>query len=156
MIKKITLSIASILIVMITFLGCVGAGLSDWKLKLPNNYEMWHINSRQIVIGYASTQDSLSWTNTEGKLIGIEAHIIEFCYNDRFVGAKQVKIEGENQKTIEKLPITFYLLDTKDQKVYGPFKTEEEFVEKYKNLSISELSNWEKTNPAPKKAIFSK
>lgn len=32
------------------------AGVSDWSYKLPNNYEVWRINSNEIIVKYAGDE----------------------------------------------------------------------------------------------------
>ena len=90
------ITITSVLIMLCTALNaCIGAGAGDWKYVLPNDYAMVRVNSRNILIGqnYEYTIDS---TN------GIEAHIIEFCFNDRYVCAQQVDVSMDLNKPVKK------------------------------------------------------
>lgn len=149
-INKVFLSSVLFFILLVTT-SCIGPGLSDWSLKLPNNYEMWRINSKEIVIGYKNTDYSLNY-NDNGTITGVKGYVDEFCLNDNFVGAKQI------DKTTEKNDSNprYYLIDTSKKIVYGPYLTEADFNTQCVKLNISDLSKWEKTSPSPKIALYSK
>ena len=102
------------------FFSCVG--LNDWRYKIINNYEIWHINSNEIVIGYViDNENSLSIhenNKADGRLIGIPQKVIEFCNNEKFICAKVVLkknfvVYQENYKDI-----LYYIVDTEDKIVY--------------------------------------
>jgi hypothetical protein len=123
----------------------IGPGLGDWSLKLPNNYEMWYISKQDIRIGYRDNS-MLKTSDDKGRMIGIPGNVIEFCSNDRYVGAKQVDIQTENTY--------YYLLDTLEQNIDGPYSNESQFNNICSEMNVSGLSKWEKTTPAPKNAIY--
>ncbi len=115
------------LIVALLIARGIGPGMSDWSLKLPNNYEMWHINPQNIMIGYKDSQYTIKTVDNKGRNIGIPGDVIEFCYNDRYVGAKQVNIPTNPKKGVDTSNPRYYLLDTLEQKVYGPFLNVSQF-----------------------------
>lgn len=149
--KKVYFILA--LILVMTLITSCGAGMSDWKLILPNNYEMWHINSKEIIIGYKDTESSLT-TGRDGTTIGIKADVVEVCFNDRYVGAKQIDVQQDLKQEIDTSNPRYYLLDTLKREVYGPFTTINQFNKKCSELGVYHLSKWEKTRPAPRKAVF--
>jgi len=78
------------IILFLTLLGsCIGSGVYDYEIKLPNNYELWHINSRDIRIGYREGS-SLNLFDENKELIGIEPLVIEYYNDDRYVYAKVI------------------------------------------------------------------
>lgn len=109
------------------FTSFAGPGLNDWTYVLPNGYEMWHINSRQIKIGLAENQ-GLALTDNEANSIGIPAHIVAFWHDDRFVCAQTILPDDVDAygdgRTVE---TSYYLLDTLEQYVYGPINEATEF-----------------------------
>ncbi len=150
MIKKL-LSLSTFFVLsLLFFVGCTGMQApepNDYTIKLPNNYVVLHVNAKTIVIGLKEKDNSITCYKDEdsnNKLIGIESFVSEFCHNDRFVGAKQVDIDI--QSNIDESHPRFYLLDTKEQKIYGPFKSKELFDKQCTELKISNLSSWKKTN----------
>jgi len=110
---------------------------------------MWRVNARNIVIGYREPGSSV--LRSSG--IGVDAHVIAFCFNDQFVCAKRVTV-GDADKPIDYDNPQFYIIDTMEQAVYGPFEDEERFSDELNHLDITGLGNWESTSPAPKGAIF--
>ena len=69
-----------ILIVVIMLSGC--AGTSDWSYELPNNYEVWRINSDGIIIKNLNTQNNVD---------KISGFIKEFSYDTRYVFTRNVE-----------------------------------------------------------------
>jgi hypothetical protein len=132
-------------------IGCIGSGLNDWKYKLPNNYEMWHINSNEIVVGLRDSNYTLRMYDDEHNLIGIPAHIIYFANTDRYVYAKTLKpddiIRFKNSQYVE---MFFYVVDTKIRKSYGPFSNE---VDLLSNFIIDNLI-WIATQPPPEGVFY--
>jgi hypothetical protein len=125
------------------FFSCVG--LNDWRYKIINNYEIWHINSNEIVIGYVKDNgNSLTIhenSKADGRLIGIPPKVIEFCNNEKYICAKVVLkkdwvVNEENYNDI-----LYYVVDTEEKIVFGPLD-EEKYNEKINDLLIKNLSEW--------------
>jgi hypothetical protein len=147
--KKYTMFYFSVTSCLIA--GCFGSGLNDWRYELPNNYEMWHINSSKIVVGLRDSNYSLKIYDSTHNLIGIPAHIIYFAYTDRYVYAKTINPDDVNSfKNSYSVKIFFYVVDTKNRKSYGPFSNEMDFPD---NLVINNL-NWIATRPPPEGIFY--
>lgn len=129
--KKISVFITLILTLFLT--SC--AGVSDWSYKLPNNYEVWRINSTDIIIKYVGEK------TVEAE---IPSFVKEFSYNERYVCTRNVDSISDNNIFDEK----YYILDTLEQQLYGPYDTEHEFVTILNELGIS-LTKWYRTSPDP-------
>ncbi len=129
--KKIVLFISLILILCLT--SC--AGVSDWSYKLPNNYEVWRVNSKDIVVKYVG--DEILDAN-------IPSFVKEFSYDDRYVCTRNIESIDDNDIFLEK----YYILDTLEQKLHGPFETQEEFKSAVDELEII-LKKWYRTSPDP-------
>ena len=135
--KKKTLIIISIIVCIILLLivifSLAGVKQNDWYYKLNNNYEIWHINTKEIVLG---KRDDSILTDTIGD------SITEFKYNETFVIIKSLN----NNKEV------YYIVNMADDTTYGPYN-KEEYQNKEKELNIN-INNWIKTKPAPKGAKY--
>ena len=127
--------------ILITFLvifvltGC-GAGVSDWSYKLPNNYEVWRINSNSIIIKDMSSQKNVN---------EISGFVKEFSYDARYVFTRNVESIEDNNVFDEK----YYILDTEEKKVYDSCDSADELRNLAKNLEIELPTKWYRTSPDP-------
>ena len=68
--------LAVILFTIIMALTKIGLGTGDWKYELKNNYQIWRVNSKEIIIG----------KEEDGMLTpSINENVVKFKYNDNFV-----------------------------------------------------------------------
>ena len=68
--------VAVILFTIIMALTKIELGTGDWKYELKNNYQIWRVNSKKIIIG----------KEEDGVLTpGINKNVVKFKYNDNFV-----------------------------------------------------------------------
>lgn len=91
-----------------------------WVYDLPNDYKVFRHSDASVTIGKEIDGDY--YTSYQDKEIGIDEYVAEFQFNDRFVGVKALAIE--NEETI----IKFYLIDTVESCVYGPYFDEENYL----------------------------
>ena len=130
------LSIFSLMIILcISLMSCSGTG--DWSFELPNNYEMWHINSNDIHIKYIG--DNI----TNGS--EIPNFIKEFAYNERYVFTRNVK-DIKSNNILEEV---YYILDTQEQKICGEYNSVGELYNGANFLGIEIPETWYRTNPDP-------
>lgn len=126
---------AMLIAVMCAFLASC-AGLGDWSYKLPNGYEVQHINSDRILITYARSEIDAE---------GIPSFIKEFSYDDRYVFSKNSEDIKGNKVRDE----VYYALDTIERRVYGPFNNIEELTEKADEWNVELPSEWYSTSSDP-------
>ena len=141
-----------LLSLMIVFFSCPAceSGRGDWKFQLPNDYLVYMSNSKNIsVVGNEYHEVDGIMTTTY-----IESHILEFCYDDRYVAAKR-RVSTENQASNEVVSahVVYYLLDTKTGAVYGPYELEEYEAQLCLMDDIT-LCPWISTHTAPKGAMI--
>lgn len=117
-------------------LSSIGPGSLDWEYKLPNGYEMWRINSNNIVIQY--TDDS---ANKDA----IPSFIKEFSYDKRYVFSRNINNISNNDIFEE----VYYILDTEKNKVLGPWGSIEELKSQCVELGIELPLKWYRTSPDP-------
>ena len=132
---------------------CVGflcslcaCGLSDWSYELlPGEYEIWRINSQDIV---------LVRQNEEGVTAVVQTFVYAFCYNQRFIGIHGLDTGSDHvtegmdiRETYIDSP-EYFLVDTQTHEVYGPMT-----LETYEKLVLSfhaaYMGEWITTRPAP-------
>lgn len=130
MIMKKVIFLAFILLLS----GC--AGVSDWSYQLPNNYEIWRINSEEIVI-----KNMITETNVDE----ISGFIKEFSYDNRYVFMRNVENISDNNILNE----TYFVLDTNENKVYGPYDTIEILQKQAKEWDVDLPQKWYRTSPDP-------
>ena len=115
------------------FVSCTG----DWEYKLPNNYEIVRVNSQSIVFG----KNNNSFDQT------IDRYILEFCYNENYIGLKRLPLdhvpadEIVDIDSLDRSSMEFYLIDAMKDKQYGPY-TEEQFTQKCNEIGTGNLGEW--------------
>ena len=126
-----------ILIVILLIITMISAscGLSDWMYPLINEYEIWRINSNEIIATYVGK---------ERVEVGIPSFIKEFAYDERYVCTRNVESIQGNNIFDEK----YYILDTEKRELYGSFQTQDELKEKMNEYGIT-LKQWYRTSPDP-------
>lgn len=124
-----------VMLVIFLLTGC-GAGVSDWSYQLPNNYEVWRINSNSIIIKDMNTQKNVD---------EISGFVKEFSYDSRYVFTRNVDSIESNNIFDEK----YYVLDTEEKKVYDSCNSVDELNELAENLEIEIPIKWYRTSPDP-------
>ncbi len=127
--------------------GCAAiAGMGDWEYELPNQFAIWRINSRNIVLNDMSEKQ---------KGTPIDGYIISFCAGERFVGIKRaVSVPKDLEEEIDRTRYHFYLVDTLLRRCYGPYTSNTAYDAACKDLGAADLGKWLDTVPAPKGSDF--
>lgn len=126
--------------------GCESTGIknNDWTVSLPNNYEVWHINSTQIVCGKRASQYGLHTV--------VDAFVAAYCCNDRYIGLIQCDTAPDSEND-ELYDGHYYIIDSLHDTVYGPMN-DEEYSDRTNSLNICDMSDWTPTKPRPAEAYF--
>ena len=136
--------------VLLTAMLFASGGPDDWAYTLlPGDYEIWRVNSQTIVFGKVNASGSLQHV--------VDSYILEFCYNDVFIGLKQVSLDSsvhyENEDILKtQSDAHFYLVDAMQEIVYGPY-TEEIYLQQLQALQTGPLGEWISSIPRPEDAI---
>ena len=139
----------SLMVVMLSCISC-SAGRGDWKYPLPNGYQVFMSNSRNIAIVGTEYHEVDGIMTT----FYIESRILEFCYDDRYVAAKrQVSTEDQASTEAVSVYVAYYLLDTETGAVYGPYGLEE-YEAQLGLMDDITLCPWISTRTAPKGAMI--
>lgn len=151
-IRLIVLIIAILIALLMAILMLAfSQAFQDWTYdKLPNGYEIVHVNSEDIELDKADG-DSLD--------IKIDRYILEFCYNDSYIGIKRLMIDENlpyQEVHIEDMDASnpsYYLVDTVNDVVMGPY-TAEEYENQIEALKVDAMCDWIKTVPMPEGAHY--
>lgn len=128
------------LCLLVILLTACSDGRGDWTYALPNDYEVFLVNSETIVI----TGPFHTVVQEEGSVYTnyyINNYVSAFCYNERYVGAQQINVRINQPDRPIHQP-WFYLLDTITGTVIGPLESEDEFHLKCEALQITDLCDW--------------
>lgn len=125
--------VAVILFTIIMALTKIGLGTGDWKYELKNNYQIWRVNSQEIIIG----------KEEDGVLTpSINENIVKFKYNDNFV------LVGTNNNFNED-NLKYYIINLDTDEIIGPLN-EKDLTNQDTNITM----DWIKTKPTPKDAKY--
>lgn len=130
-----------ILILIVCVFCLTGCGKDyEWDYDLPNNYVIRKINANEVVLGVKSNND-LMFENGQGSTIGVQTYIAEFKYGKNFIVLKCLVKEEEN------INILFYIIDSNDEDVYGPYSTENAYeISSTEIIGNEKLSDWISTS----------
>lgn len=124
-------------------------GMNDWIYdELPNEYEIWRLNSVDI---------HLIKRDGESTRIRVDQHITKFCSNDVYIGIERLPVDDSitnASECIEKMNNStpeYFLVDTVNDVVMGPY-TAEAYERQVKDLGIEGLGDWIATVPRPEGA----
>lgn len=138
-------------IITITVLAIIGFFFyklvdKTWVFDLPNQYKIRKTSTANVVVGVEINKDF--YTSYNNKKVGIEDYVAQFQYNDRFVGVKALTTNDDQAK------ILFYLIDTIDQEVHGPYTDEESYLAVTGVWTSDKMSEWIPTTEVPDGAYF--
>lgn len=117
-----------------------------WVYDLPNDYKIRKTSNDNVTLGVEINHDF--YTTYQEKTVGIDEYVAEFQYNDQFVGVKALKIVDKNANVI------FYLVNTKEQEVYGPYNDEESYLAATGVWAEEPMNDWMTTTEVPEGAYF--
>ena len=125
-------------------MGCdFGNPTGDWEYEdLPNGYGVWRINSKCISLQYHI--EELSKGSRHSSTI-IPAYVSAVCNNDRYIAVRWTNpeeidfndVSGHDFSTAK-----YYVVDTSNDTIYGPYDTEEEYHDQCQELAIENMSDW--------------
>lgn len=117
-----------------------------WVYDLPNNYKVRKLSNANVVVGVEIEKDF--YTTYQEKEVGIEEYVAQFQYNNEFVGIKALTLVKEETG------IVFYLIDTTEQEVHGPYYDEESYIAAMRVWSKEAMGEWITTTEIPNGAYF--
>ncbi len=113
-------------------------GSGDWAYTdLPGEYEIWRINSEDVSL--------IKKTSDNGGDYIVGPYIAAFCKDQRYIGLQRT--EGPAGDTQEDAAPEYYIVDSADGAVYGPFSSGE-YAAKCETLGFRP-DDWIRTVPTP-------
>ncbi len=114
----------------------------DWFYDLPNDYAIWRVNSREILVGVES-EHSLEHT--------LERYVSSFCYNGQWIGLQCVDVPEDLQEEINFSQPDYYLINMYTHEITGPMT-----LEAYREATVNfaDMTDWIATVPAPDGAKY--
>lgn len=119
--------------------------IEKWTYDLPNRYAIKKTSETKVVLG--KYIEGLFEVEKDGKQIGVEDYIAEFKYGENYISLKCLE-SGQNG-----IKIKFYIIDTKNEYIYGPYDDEETYNKVVEKIIEEELGEWIETINKPKEAI---
>lgn len=119
--------------------------VEKWTYDLPNDYAIKKTSSTDIVLG--KYIDGLFEVKQNNKQIGIEDYIAEFAYGKNYISLKCL------ESTDDSVNIKFYIIDSKNDNIYGPYKDEETYNVVAEKIVDEELDDWIETITMPDGAV---
>lgn len=120
--------------------------LEKWTYDLlPNNYAIKKTSNTDVVLG--KYINGLFDTKNGDKQIGVEEYVAEFSYGKNYIALKCLEPNGDSVK------VKFYIIDSKNEDVYGPYENEEIYNEVKEKIIDEELNEWIETIKMPEGAI---
>lgn len=118
-------------------------GSGDWAYSdLPGEYEIWRINSKDISLIKKASE------NAGDYIVG--PYIAAFCRDQRYIGLQRT--EGPAGDTQEEAAPEYFIVDSSDGAVCGPFSAEE-YAAQCEALGFRP-DDWIPTVPAPEGATW--
>lgn len=116
-------------------------GSGDWAYTdLPGEYEIWRINSKDISL--------IKKTSENGGDYIVGPYIAALCKDRRYIGLQRT--EGPAGEAREEAVPEYYIVDSADGAVYGPF-SQEEYAAQCETLGFRP-DEWIRTVPDPEGA----
>lgn len=119
--------------------------IEKWTYDLPNSYAIKKTSDTEVVLG--KYVDGLFEIEVNGEKIGIEDYIAEFSYSENYIALKCLIPENAG------VLVNFYIIDSLNANVYGPYETEEIYNEVVNRIVDEELGDWIETITMPDGAI---
>lgn len=112
-----------------------------WTYDLPNNYAIKKTSDTEVVLG--KYIDDLFEIKQNDKQIGIEDYIAEFSYGENYISLKCLV------PTEDSVNVKFYIIDSKNDNIYGPYQDEETYNAVAEKMIDEKLNDWIKTITIP-------
>lgn len=135
--------LVNVVLIPIVLISLRAGGTGDWTYKLTNDYEVWKINSEDIVCGKIN----------DGSFETIvPKYVSEFTYSNKYILVKRIDKDRRIFDNIYDKTPDYYIIDSLSDEILGPL-TEEDFNNKINDYNINDIK-WIKSFPDPKGAKY--
>lgn len=119
--------------------------VEKWTYDLPNDYAIKKTSSTEVVLG--KYINGLFEVKQDDKQIGVEDYIAEFSYSENYVSLKCLESTNDSVK------VKFYIIDTKNDNIYGPYQDEETYNTVSEKIVEEKVNDWIETIEMPTGAV---
>lgn len=119
--------------------------IEKWTYDLPHNYAIKKTSGTEVVLG--KYIDDIFEVEYDNKQVGIEDYIAEFSYSDNYISLKCLEFTDDTVK------VKFYIVDSKNDNIYGPYDTEETYIKILKKIVDETFGDWIETIKMPAGAV---
>lgn len=145
MLLKVTIAA----LVLILFLSAcsvewwVGDGRGDWTLDLIEGYGISKINSMEILLIHKENPN-----DSGGSIILPNYFVIAYQLHEPYIYLEGIHTQGisASEDELSNMVLSYYLVDTTNGEVIGPFESCDDFVERCCSLGLEIEDEWTKTN----------
>lgn len=145
MLLKVTIAV----LVLILFLSAcsvewwVGDGRGDWTLDLIEGYGISKINSMEILLIHKENPN-----DSGGSIILPNYFVIAYQLHEPYIYLEGIHTQGisASEDELSNMVLSYYLVDTTNGEVIGPFESCDDFVERCCSLGLEIEDEWTKTN----------
>ena len=119
-----------------------GDGRGDWTIKLTEQYSICRINKTEIFITYRENPEQLLQDSVLPNFSIVSYQMVnEYICLDGYERTEQINNDRNKQYNIK----AYYLINTIDHNIYGPFRSDEEFFQFCKEISLIISPIWNRT-----------
>lgn len=145
MLLKVTIAA----LVLILFLSAcsvdwwVGDGRGDWTLDLYEGYGISKINSNEILLVHKENPN-----DSGGSIILPNYFVIAYQLHEPYICLEGIHTQeiSASEDELNDMVLSYYLVDTTNGEVIGPFESHDDFVERCSSLGLEIEDEWIKTN----------
>ena len=111
----------------------------DWKEELIANYYIFEVNTCEIYLVRKNVPDGNGYS-----AIIPNYYITAYWTNDRYIGAEGIETQDLciSEEELQERDLRYYLIDTTNGAVSGPFETIEDFESHCRALGVEVPDDW--------------
>ena len=120
----------------------VGDGRGDWTLDLYEGYAISKINSKEILFIHKENPN-----DSGGSIILPNYFVIAYQLHEPYICLEGIHTQeiSASEDELNDMVLSYYLIDTTNGEVIGPFESYDDFVERCSSLGLENEDEWIKT-----------
>lgn len=121
----------------------VGDGRGDWTLDLYEGYAISRINSNEILLVHKENPN-----DSGGSITVPNYFVMAYQLHEPYICLEGIRTQkmSVSEDELNNIVLNYYLVDTTNGEVFGPFESHDDFVEHCSSLELEIKDEWIKTN----------